>query len=85
MKRHSHSHTNKYVIVALLAILFFSLGYLSMSKKEGMFGLDMLTPKKEEKDKMMEGLEMKPTTEEKKEPKEVGVDALKKMFSVFKI
>ena len=50
-----------------------------------MFGLDMLTPKKEEKDKMMEGLEMKPTTEEKKEPKEVGVDALKKMFSVFKI
>jgi hypothetical protein len=70
--------------VALLAILFFSLGYLSMSKKEGMFGLDMLTPKKEEeKKKMMEGLEMKPKMEEKKETKEVGVDALKKMFSVF--
>jgi hypothetical protein len=67
--------------VALLAILFFSLGYLSMSNKEGMFGLDMLTKKKEEKEGMATTME----TKEKKETKEVGVDALKKMFSVLNI
>jgi hypothetical protein len=42
MKKYGKKSANMYVMLALLAVLFVSLGYLSMQSKEGM------TPKKRE-------------------------------------
>ena len=52
--KHRHSSGKKtYVMIGLLAILFISMGYLSMQRKEGMAG------KGKKEDEEMEGMTVK--------------------------
>ena len=58
MKHRPASGKKTYVMIGLLAILFISMGYLSMQRREGMTGKG----KKEEEE--MEGMKVKKNEED---------------------